>query len=381
MKRTVITYNIVLTLFFLIWILIPSLNDIFYFSREPSFSKTENRNLARKPIFNINLLDPYPVAYETYFKDHFVFRPQAIGIHSWISFYLFRRSPIPNQVDIGKDGWYFNSSTDKLIYQGKRFMTEDSIHRIVSELHKRTLYYRGKGIHFYVCFAPMAQEIYPEYLPNNYFRNPGGTQTDKVITAIRKDPVISFIDLKSALLKAKKFGRLYQKTDNHWNCYGGYFAYCAIMERIKKDFPEQKILTAPDVIFKHHIRPAGSLANMIGFADVLKEDDYYPVFKNQKAVAGKKAGYPPPYWFGYKDEYEVVWVNPDKNLPKLFVIRDSFFNFPMLYLRENFSKTTVIWDAWMFGPNKSLIENEKPDVVLLMVVEPLIDKILISPID
>jgi hypothetical protein len=344
-------------------------------------SKTENRALARKPLVNYNLLDPYPAAYERFYKDHFIFRPQALHQYANIIFHYFNRSPIPDQVDIGKDGWYYNGGNDKWIYQGKRFMTEDSVKMIVSELHKRTLYYRGKGIHFYICFAPMEQEIYPEHLPNNYFRNPGGTQTDRVIASIQKDTVISYIDLKSALLKSKRFGQLYQKTDNHWNCYGGYFAYLAIIKRIKQDFPVLTPLIQPDITFKRHLRAAGGLANMIGFADLLKEDDFYPVFKNPKASAGKTAGYSPPYWFSFKSEYEMVWINPDQRLPKLFVIRDSFFNFPMLYLRENFRKTTVIWDAWMYGPNKFLIEKEKPDVVLLMVVEPLIDRILISPID
>jgi hypothetical protein len=379
MRRTKKIYAVILTIFFLTWILLPILNNSFQVFPEPSVSKTENRTLAREPVFNINLADPYPFAYENYFTDHFIFRQQALSAHSFLIFYPFKRSPVPNQVDIGKGNWLFNGRDDKLIYQGKKKLTSEEVRTIVRILHERALYYRGKRIHFYLCFAPMTQEIYPEYLPNNYFRSPNGTQTDKLISAIIKDTVIPFIDLKSVLLASKKFGRLYQNTDNHWNNLGGYFAYTAIIKRIKKDFPKVKLIPMSDITFKHFIRHGGGLANIIGFADALKEYDITPVIRNAQAKIGVKAGYPPPYWFEYKDDYEVEWVTPDQNMPKLFVIRDSFFAFSMMYMQESFSKTTVIWDSWMYGPNKSLIEKEKPDIVLLMILEPLIDHLLTSP--
>ncbi len=376
MKRTEKTYTVILTIIFLTWILIPIFNDLFHFYPEQTVSKTENRTLAREPIFDINLADPYPAAYENYFTDHFILRQEALSVHSSILFYSFRRSPVPDRVDIGKNEWLFNGGEDKLIYQGKMDLTSDEIRTIAQKLHDRALYYRSKGIHFYVCFPPMTQEIYPEYLPNNYYRSPTGTQTDRVIAAINADPVIPFIDLKSALLNSKKFGQLYRNTDNHWNILGAYFAYSAIIERMKKDFPMIKPLSLSDITFNRQTRNGGTLANIIGVADVLKEQDLTPVIRNAKARPGSKAGYPPPYWFSYKDEYEVEWEIPDQSMPKLFVIRDSFFSLPMLYLRENFRKTTVIWDAWMFRPNYTLVEQEKPDIVLLMVVEPLIGHLL-----
>ena len=379
--RTEKIYSVLLIIFFLSWILVPIFKDSFHFYSEPSISKTENRSLTRKPVFDISFLDPYPAAYEKYYTDHFVFRQKLLEAHSGLIYYPFRRSPIPDQVDIGKDGWLFNGKNDKLIYQGKKWLTGDQIRSIVKILHKRTLYYRNKGIHFYVCFAPMSQEIYPEYLPNNYFRSPGGTQTDKLIAAIHRDTVIPFIDLKPVLLEAKKITRIYQKLDNHWNVIGGFYVYSAIMERMKKDFPMLKPLTKEDVTFTPHIKTGGGLSNMIGSCDVLTEEDYSPVFRHPHATFVQKAGYPPPFWFPFKDEYEIVSAIPDQTMPKLFVVRDSFFNMPMLFFRESFRKTTVIWDSWMYRSNKDLIEKEKPDIVLLMIVEPVIGNILDVPSD
>ena len=139
MRRTGKIYSIILAIFFLIWILVPFLNDCFQFYSEPSVSKRENRTLARKPLFNINLLDPYPKAYETYFKDHFVFREPLLQAHSFLNFFYLNRSPDPDQVDIGKEKWLFNGGDDKLIYQGKKNLTRDQIQAIVQILHKRAL--------------------------------------------------------------------------------------------------------------------------------------------------------------------------------------------------------------------------------------------------
>ena len=381
MRRTNRIYGIIVSLFFLIWITIPFLNDIFIISNEPQVSKTENRNLASKPEFRIDHLDPFPGKYEKYFQDHFILRQKEVKLHSYLSFHFFNRSPLPDQVDIGKENWLFYAGDDRNIYQGKIMLPDDKINEIVNLLHKRTLYCRNKGIHFYVCFAPISQEIYPEYLPNNYFRSQHGTQTDKIISAILKDTIIQFIDLKSTLLEAKKFGCLYKKTDNHWNFRGGYFAYLKIIQRIRKDFPILHPIPYSDVNFKPVIGQGGTLASTIGLNDVFMETQLELTVRNSKARRLQKKGYPPPYWFAYKSEYEIETSVPDQKLPKIFVIRDSFFSFPMRFMQENFSKMTVIWDAWMYGANKPLIEKEKPDIVLLMIYEPHIPKILVVPSD
>jgi alginate O-acetyltransferase complex protein AlgJ len=381
MKRTGHIYTVILTLVFLAWILVPFLNDSLQFYSEPSVSKRENRNLARKPFFNISLLDPYPALYTNYYTDHFVFRQHLLKAHSFLNFFCFNRSPVPDEVDIGKNGWLYFGLKDREIYQGKLTLPADKVNAIVRELHRRAEYYGKRGIRFYVCFAPMKQEIYPEYLPNNYFRAAAGTQTDKVVAAIRKDPGIAFIDLKSALLDSKKYGQVYQKTDHHWDFRGSYYVYSAIMERIRKDFPAVKPLTLDDVVFNKPVPYNGTLANMIGFAEELKGKVLSPTIRNARAIPVAKAGYTPPYWFSYKDEYEIVFATPDTTMPKLFVIRDSFFTGPMIFLRENFRKTVAIWDAWMYGPNKEQVAQEKPDLVLLMVYEQNIGNILMAPLN
>jgi len=381
MKTTGKTYSVIIALLFAGWIAFPFFHDILFSSSGSSVSQAENRNLAEKPHFGLHGMKLYPAAYEAFFRDHFVFRPRIMREHAHFVYRYFRRSPVPEQADLGRDGWIYFSKKDRKIYEGRKTLTNDQVNLIVKELHSRAADYRARGIRFYLCFVPMTQEIYPEYLPDNYYRSKDGTQTDKVVAAIKQDPTLNYIDLKQILINEKKTARVYRKTDNHWNSLGSFYAYSAILERMKQDFPALKPLRKSDIRFKRVINHGEDLANLVGLSDVTEEDDVNAEIISPRAHAGRKAGYVPVDWFPYKDVYEDVSVVDDSTLPKLFVIRDSFFTLTIGYIRENFSKTVAIWDAWMYQPNYDLIEKEKPDIVLLMMVESNIGNILTGPVD
>jgi hypothetical protein len=66
----------------------------------------------------------------------------------------------------------------------------------------------------------------------------------------------------------------------------------------------------------------------------------------------------------------VVSMIPDSILPRVVVIRDSFFWFIMLFFDQHFSKTVYIFDAWAYGTNWPIIQKEKPDLVVLEIFGP-----------
>jgi len=88
-----------------------------------------------------------------------------------------------------------------------------------------------------------------------------------------------------------------------------------------------------------------------------------------KATWGKKENYIIPEDFYYKKEYEIVKYVPGSNQPKIMIIRDSFINALIPYIDETFSRTVYIWDNWKYQLNKPIVENEKPDVLLILLVE------------
>ena len=51
-------------------------NDTFNFVSD--INSTENRALKTRPKLNINLLDPYPAEYDSFYTDHFSLRSRII---------------------------------------------------------------------------------------------------------------------------------------------------------------------------------------------------------------------------------------------------------------------------------------------------------------
>ncbi|MEI6899037.1 MAG: hypothetical protein WCL00_04110 [Bacteroidota bacterium] len=337
-------YKILLIILFLFMISFALLNDLVHFYKVPLTTPSENRNLATMPVFNLGKLDPFVPRYTAFFNDHFPFREEIKKWNSLFSFFVLHESPLPKEVSVGKDGWIFYRQKEILVYNGKFNLSPWRVKSIAKELHNRTIKYRGKGIRFYVAFPPMKPEVYPEKLPAGFRRAMDGTVTDQIIEAISVDSTIAFIDLRKALLKAKKEDQLYPQTDNHWNQVGAFFGYQAIMNRICKDFPFLHPLTRADFNFKMEQYDGGNLANMIGLDEYFPRKEKVPVMKKLKS-SWLKSNRKKPDWAKYIDDYELIATTKDSSLPKILVIRDSYTYMLMPYLNESFNTTTYLFDS------------------------------------
>ena len=369
MTVTAKIYNLLLSILFAAMISVGLLNDVFRFYRVPDISKTENRKLASKPVFDIRKLDPFPKLYENYFNDQFPYRKELSFMNTLICFYGFHQSPLPGEVDLGTNGWLFFGQTEGGVYQGKLTLTDLQVASLVKDLHQRTLEYGKKGIKFYIAFPPLKHEIYPEFLPRDIMRGLNGTVTDKIINAIKADTVIQYIDLKQTLLQAKPQGRMYYMTDNHWNWIGAFYGYSGIINRLRKDFPAIKPLTRSDFHYVVKINPPGNLAIMIGLSDYFTETEYYPVFDKLRSKP-LAATHKKPDWASQIPNYEVVKSTGDTTLPSTVIIHDSYTNAMMPFLDESFNTNTYIFDGWRYGKNEAVIAEVKPEIVLLIIFEP-----------
>ncbi|MBK6283027.1 MAG: hypothetical protein IPF54_10535 [Draconibacterium sp.] len=65
----------------------------------------------------------------------------------------------------------------------------------------------------------------------------------------------------------------------------------------------------------------------------------------------------------------------NENLPNAVIIRDSFGDALMPYLQNSFHYSTFIWDGWNYSFNLEVIQKEKPDVVIYMILESIIPNI------
>lgn len=360
--------------FFCVAMLLPSLNEHFHLIAEKKGN--ENRTKAKKPSDSLGL-ESYIKSYDTYYSDNFNLRDNLIALHNKLEFSVFDVSPVPDNVIIGKEGWFYNKNCVPN-YKGLNLFSREEMIRLKNELEMRTAWAAARNIHYYLAVVPNKMTVYPEYLPNSVIKLSDKTRYDQVIS-LDHAPDINVIDVRSYLLKHKNDGRyLYQHTDDHWNDLGAYYGYAAILDRLSQDFPELKVALLKDYMISTENRE-GNMAQMMSL-----EKEYPEKFvrlAERKPVEGHdgiKRGYPVPD--GISDwDYEIVKVNEKGKNLKCLVIRDSYTLLLVRYLQEHFRESVFIHSQWKYEMHEELILKEKPDIVINIMVETGIDKLLEFP--
>jgi hypothetical protein len=362
-------YNkIALPVIFLLIIFFFFLNYLFSFTQD--IKNNENRMLATKPSFDINHLDDFPTNFENYYNDNFNPRNLFIKYYNILYKDYYKKSPIPDKVIFGKNDWYFFNGTHGSTYRGIDHFTSEELNDFRDELVYRRHYLEARGTKYYFVILPTKYSIYPEYLPDNILRFRKQTMADQVMEACGNNPEINILDMRKVLLDAKKHNlRLYQKTDSHWNYAGAYFCYHNLIENLNKDFPDMHPLEKDKFVIDSAWQEGGDLSKMLGLSNIVRELDviFYPNFVTS-VTKGKKQNYDPGS-LAIPEDYEAVRVNPKLKGPKLLVMRDSYTWLLVNYLSEHFSKSVYIFDSWEYKLNEDIVEKEKPDVVISIVLE------------
>ncbi len=356
-------------------LLLPFADSLFHFI--PEKENKENRALKTKPKFDINRLDPFPQAYDEYYSDNFDLRNQFISINSELMFKIFNKPPVSGKAFMGNNGWMFITRHQMAMYTGKTLASPKELMRYYKIIKYRKHILDSIGCKYYFVIAPTKTSIYPEYLPLSKRLSNQKTLTDQLVSLLDTIKGVHLIDLRPVVRNAKGGIRLFRKTDNHWNDYGGFVAYQKIMQTLRKDFPQ---LSPPKNISEFKIDSTKvkglALTNMMGIYDGIYENKITikPTFK-RKSKVGKEAKYPIPKGFGYPTDFEMVYETNNDSLPNILVIRDSFGNMIMPFMREHFNKSVFIFDAWHHEFNKNIVLNEKPDIYMQFILEMFIPNI------
>jgi alginate O-acetyltransferase complex protein AlgJ len=358
-----------ISLVFLVLISFPIINQYFHLIQDTK--NTENKAPLTKPKIKEHAIDSFPALYEPYFSSNFTIRQRLIKDYYEFHLGIFRKSPHPDQVFIGKYDWLFMGSEENDSYVGSHPLTQEELENFKKELEYRQQFLQNKGIQFYFVIAPIKASIYPEYIPKSVLRKTNKTWAQTLQDYLAKNSTIKVIDLHNTLWEAKKGGNVYFKNDNHWNYRAGLFSTNYILKTIQKDFPQ--ITEIPFTDFKEIVRVgnlSGNLTLMLAqterYVDSIYEYDPYKGFLAEDLPA---IGYPVSPGFPYCQDYELHKGIKGSKQPKLLMISDSFSNYLFPFISERFRQTTKIFDNWEYKRNEFIIENEKPDIVILVVWE------------
>lgn len=353
---------------FSLLLLFPLVNG--FFSFVPDISSTENRRVSNVPSITINNLDTIPFLYEKYYTDNFTLRQRLMKAYNILNASFLQKSSILNKVVVGKDNWLYLGGSEFDSYTGKNALTEEELFQIQAELTSRSEYLQARGTKLYVCIVPAKSSIYSEYLPKNTYRISKNSWGESVNAYLQKHSKLPVIDIYSPLKNNKKQGLLYSKLDNHWTQKGAFFAAQAIVEVIKSDFPNLSPLNYADYRISNSIVHTGNVSKMISYAISCPDSAFTFTPKaglHSKEV--KKSNYPVVKGFPYPNEYERAFEIPDSQKPSILLISDSFGGKIFPFFNESFSRSVKIFDSWQYKLNEEIVKNEKPDIMLLMILE------------
>ena len=341
---------------------------------------SENRTMAEMPKLNFAQLDEFPHKFDKYVNDHFPFRSTFLNF-TFLYSIKNNISPIPDVI-IGKDDFLFCGTYERKLYEGTMDFSEERMLEIVHELADRQERLLRDSIRFYVVLAPSAFEVYPEYLPD-YMLRTEKTATDRFCRMMaEKAPQVTCLYLKDKMLKHKKEGRLYLKNDNHWNFLGSEYAAEDILSLMAGDYPQLPQKIRQKFTLEPYIRHEGNLNDMLMLnmaLDRFSQDTEYHVHYVDSARYDVHENFnrkhKPIPDFSYPWDYERRFTTNRSQQPKIVVIRDSFGGYLIPFLSPWFRESVFLFDNWEYGANDAIIQQEKPDIVLLIIYEPHLYKV------
>jgi hypothetical protein len=353
-----------LAVVFLIGLCLPTVDSLFDVDKAPWVN--ENRAPAKFPqvTLSVQSLRALPAGLEAYYHDHFGFRKRLIRWDKKWKYELFKEETYPDVMK-GRDGWLFYTAQQMVEhFRGIKTFTPEELRNWQSLLEKRRDWLASRGIKYVFVIPPDKHSIYPEYLPD-WLTKVGPTKLDKLIAYMKEHSTVEVLDLRPVLMAAKKTARTYLYSDTHWNSYGSFIAYQALMRALALQLPG---LGAPlpyeafqPTVFQEK---GGDLARILG----QKMPDrvgvvLYPRPPLQLPEPEEDINIFVKKW--NKDTLPVYTENPARRYT-LLCFHDSFAMSLTQLLGYHFKRTVYIWQ---YNWNKQLIERQKPDVVVDEILE------------
>jgi alginate O-acetyltransferase complex protein AlgJ len=367
-----INYNILTNnlyiISFLLVIITPSLVSIFDLNKEDQLN--EKRGLAELPTFSFS--KDYSSKFETYFNDNFGLRSELIKWSAKMKIELFRATPKPDLVLMGKNEFlFYNSKNDGI--QGSYTNTNLFSNQEIENAYKKQLKIKNDlntmNILYVSGFWPNKHTIYPECLPSLMkVQIESITSLGDQITKYFKEKGLLFFDVRANLLKAKKDNQLYYKFDTHWNSNGSFEAYKAFCHQTQ----EILAITAynrSDFDVSYEKIKNGDLTGMLGVDSIANQYDNSPNFRLIKGNSH----------FRFIESTDlptstITSLNETcGNNKVVLVLRDSYTSSLVQFLSLHYYKVIYVWENTM---DMKLVKQTNPDIVISSSVERYLPRLL-----
>ncbi len=333
------------------------------FNSERVRLKAEKRDVEPLKSFDTDSLKLFTKSFNAYLNDQVTARNKIIPLNNYMYYFLFGELLNNPDVYFGKDGWMFYvGANGRETYENREPVTEEEMLTIKQIFEERRDWLKERGIELYIVFPKISQFIYEEMLGSRMFRYNKTSKLEQLTTYLRENSDIKIIDVEKPIMDAKEISKaaLYYKSSTHWNYYGAYFAYEAIINFIKKDFPD---IGAPIPLKDVKMRCSIELEKDIDLIEMAALIGYLRGYElvpeHPELYAGDTIV---PYFPNGKPDFPTLYIrNNKKQGPNMLMFRDSYARQLYPYMSHHFNRSCYLWTN-TFTPE--LIEQEKPDLVI-----------------
>ncbi|MBK8504020.1 MAG: hypothetical protein IPL46_18515 [Saprospiraceae bacterium] len=344
-------------------------------------TSSEQRILAKFPIFKYSAISTYIDQVDDWYKDNFGFRNTFFRAYSYFKYHILKVSPLPERLMVGKKGWLYYGSTNVVKdLQGKLPFSIGNLEKIKENLEAKDHWLKKQGVQFYLAVAPGKYSVCKVNLPSYLQKESVTTRLDQLITYLSKESSIKMIDLKTKIPQDSSGCTYFQKTDSHWNHYGAFLGSVHLLEQIQIDYPSIKVPNLTDYDFRAISTDQRGFSRMINLT--IKEE--FTMLNPKKPLGykeeDKRNTVPAEYRFR-QELYEVRFRAIDQNSSNLKIMfsHDSFIYNMQKFINESFDEAVYFRrDENMQWWDEKLIMVEKPNILVLELIESHLP-LLLSP--
>lgn len=323
---------------------------------------SEMRVAYPKPVVQFDSAKVFLKQLDAYIKDQIPGRNSIVVMNNLIEYSLFRQLLNNRNVHFGRDGWmFFIGDNCRENYENRTPLTQEQLEAMRKVLVSRHEWLKERGIKFYLVFPPMAYFVYEEKVGPRLWRYNQKTKLEQLLEYLRINTDLNIIDIYNPLMEAKKKYpiRLYYKDNTHWNFFGSYVAYRAMIQYIIKDFDNMEApLPLNKINWTEYKEYYSDFFKLVGIYKYYKYNEVMPVIDNEPVPDTIMPKYPelvsPVYPFTVINRHK-------KDKPNMLLYGDSFSGYQLTYLAYNFFNSTYLWTP-LFYP--TIIEKERPDIVI-----------------
>ena len=326
-----------------------------------TFSEEENRSLQQFPKFSFNELfeGKFTKKFESYLADQFPARDFFVGVNCDAQ--LAEGKKDVGGVYIGKNNYLFEVLTKP---------NEDVLQANIDGI--KTLAEKSKKP-VYVMPVPSSAQEMPDCLPKNapsYSQNEAMNEIESQLSS--KAKVVNIMDE----MKPSENEQFYFRTDHHWNAFGAYKGYSALMNAMD---------IKPNPIEDYNLKKVssdfyGTLYSKSGYKFQKPDDIYVQNYKiPQNITCTSSEGKSDSALFmsnlRKKDKYTVylggnhakdVIKNASSSGKRVLIIKDSYAHIAVPYMLPHFSEIHLIDLRYFYDDVFNYIRDNKIDEIVVL---------------